>query len=68
MQQDPLFTPMYPSVQDRGYKCVYSVVGDVLGSLYTKASKRVYRFMYGFRPPLASLSSSLFCSYSSASG
>jgi hypothetical protein len=37
---------------------------EVLNSLYTKASKRTYYFVYCFRPTLASLLLSLFVSFS----
>ena len=41
---------------------------EVLDSLYTEASKRVYHFMHFFRPTLTSHFTPFLGSYSSASG
>jgi hypothetical protein len=32
----------------RGHNCVYSATDEALDTLYTKASKRAYRFMHIF--------------------
>jgi hypothetical protein len=53
------FRPIKPS-STRGHECVYSATDEVPDSLYTEASKRVYRFMHCFRITFASLFSPLF--------